>query len=110
MEDLYIPFLKSKLYGVHVTDVNIDYEGSITIDRELMETVSIECYEQVHVLNKTNGSRFITYAIPGDRDVICVNGAAARLVTFGDELIILSYCLKKRTYSNDNALPLIFKK
>ena len=84
--------LKSKIHRACVTDVNIDYEGSITIDKKLMEEADILPYEQVQVLNINNGARFTTYAIEGERGEICLNGAAARLVTKGDTVIILSYC------------------
>ncbi len=84
--------LKSKIHRARVTDGNIDYEGSITIDKELMEEADILPYEQVHVLDINNSARFITYAIEGEKGEICVNGAAARLVTKGDTIIILSYC------------------
>ncbi len=84
--------LKSKIHRASVTDANINYEGSITIDRKLMAAADILPYEQVHVLDVDNGARFITYAIEGERGEICINGAAARLVTKGDIIIILSYC------------------
>ena len=86
--------LKSKIHRAHVTSVNIDYEGSITIDKLLMEAADIYPYEMVHVLDINNGERFQTYAIedePGS-GIICINGAAARLVSKGDIVIILSYC------------------
>ncbi|OGO31036.1 MAG: aspartate 1-decarboxylase [Chloroflexi bacterium RBG_16_56_11] len=85
--------LKSKIHRARVTDANIDYEGSITIDRKLMEAADILPYEQVHVLNINNGARFTTYAIegaPGSGE-ICLNGAAARLAVKGDMVIILTY-------------------
>jgi aspartate 1-decarboxylase len=84
--------LKSKIHRAHVTDANIDYEGSITIDRKLMEAADILPYEQVHVLNVNNGARFTTYAIEGEKGEICLNGAAARLAMKGDIVIILTYC------------------
>jgi len=84
--------LKSKVHRAYITDCNIDYEGSITIDRKLMEEADILPYEQVQVLDINNGSRFTTYAIEGGPGEICVNGAAARLVSLGDLVIILSYC------------------
>ena len=84
--------LKSKVHRAHVTETNIDYEGSITIDKRLMEEADILPYEQVQVLNVNNGARFATYAIEGECGEICLNGAAARLVTKGDTVIILSYC------------------
>ena len=85
--------LKSKIHRARVTAVNLDYEGSITIDRLLMEAADILPYEMVHVLDVNNGARFQTYAIEGERDSgdICLNGAAARLVSRGDTVIVLSY-------------------
>lgn len=85
--------LKSKIHRVRITEANIDYEGSITIDKQLMEAADILPYEQVHVLDVNNGSRFTTYAIEGKygSGEICVNGAAARLVAKGDIAIILTY-------------------
>jgi len=84
--------LKSKIHRACVTEVNIDYEGSITIDKKLMEEADILPYEQVQVLDINNGARLTTYANEGERGEICLNGAAARLVTKGDTVIILSYC------------------
>jgi aspartate 1-decarboxylase len=84
--------LKSKIHRATITDSNIDYEGSITIDRKLMEEADILPFEQVQVLDINNGSRFTTYAIEGGPGEICINGAAARLVSLGDLVIILSYC------------------
>jgi len=83
--------LKSKIHRARVTDANINYEGSITIDRRLMEAADILPYEQVDVVNVNNGARFTTYAIEGEKDEICLNGAAARLAVRGDVVIILSY-------------------
>jgi aspartate 1-decarboxylase len=85
--------LKSKIHRARVTQLDIDYEGSITIDTELMEESDIVPYEQVQVLNINNGARFTTYAIEGERGsrVIGLNGAAARLAAKGDILIILTY-------------------
>ncbi len=86
--------LKSKIHRARVTGVNIDYEGSITIDRRLMEEADILPYEQVQVLNINNGARFSTYAIEGPENSgqVCLNGAAARLAIKGDTVIILTYC------------------
>ena len=86
--------LKSKIHRAHVTETNINYEGSITIDQKLMEEADILPSEQVQVLNLNNGARFTSYAIEGKRDSgeICLNGAAARLAIKGDIIIILSYC------------------
>ncbi len=86
--------LKSKIHRAYVTETNINYEGSITIDQKLMEEADILPSEQVQVLNLNNGARFTSYAIEGKRDSggICLNGAAARLAIKGDIIIILSYC------------------
>ena len=83
--------LKSKLYDLKVTDANLHYTGSISLDSELMRKADILEYEQVHVLNITNGKRFITYAIAGDENGVCVNGAASHLVEIGDDIIVLTY-------------------
>ena len=85
--------LRSKIHRARVTKVNVDYEGSITIDKNLMEAADILSYERVDVLNINNGARFSTYVIEGDRGsgAICINGAAGRLVAKRDTVIILSY-------------------
>ena len=85
--------LKSKLHRARVTDVSIDYEGSIEIDENLMDEVELIAYEQVHVFNINNGHRFITYVIPGKRGdrAISINGAAARLAQINDRIIIVAY-------------------
>jgi aspartate 1-decarboxylase len=85
--------LKSKIHRARVTQCNIDYAGSITIDKDLMEAADLLPYEKVDVLNINNSARFHTYAIEGERGSgeICLNGAAARLVAKGDIVIILSY-------------------
>ena len=84
--------LKSKIHRACVTETNINYEGSITIDKKLMAEADILPYEQVQVLNLNNGARFDTYAIEGENGEICINGAAARLAIKGDIVLILSYC------------------
>ena len=83
--------LKSKIYGIKVTDADLACDGSITIDFNLMSKVGILPYEQVHVLDIANAHRFVTYAIAGESGEMKVNGAAAKLVTIGDPLIILAY-------------------
>ena len=85
--------LKRKIHRATVTDANINYEGSITIDTRLIKEADILPYEQVHVLNINNGARFSTYAIEGGEGSgeICLNGAAARLAVKGDLVIILTY-------------------
>jgi aspartate 1-decarboxylase len=85
--------MKSKIHRATVTDAQLDYEGSITVDQDLLEAANILPYEQVHVWDITNGSRIITYAIVGPRGsgTICVNGAGAHLVKPGDLVIIATY-------------------
>jgi len=83
--------LKSKIHRARVTDANLDYEGSITIDQALMEAADILPFELVHVLDINNGARLETYAMPGEPGEVCINGAAARLISKGDIVIILSY-------------------
>lgn len=88
-----LTMFKSKLHQMKVTEANLHYEGSITIDRELLDEAGILPYEKVQVLNITNGSRLETYTIsgePGSR-VCCLNGAAARLTQVGDRIIVISY-------------------
>lgn len=85
--------LKSKIHRARVTRANLNYEGSITIDRELMDAADILPYEKVQVLDINNGTRLETYAIEGGPGEICINGAAARLISEGDLVIILSYRL-----------------
>jgi aspartate 1-decarboxylase len=85
--------LKSKLHRATVTECDLHYVGSITIDPDLLEAADIREYEQVHVLDVDNGARFETYTIPGTRGSgdLKVNGAAARLVHAGDTVIVISY-------------------
>lgn len=92
---MQIEVLKSKIHRVHVTESNLDYVGSITIDEALMEAANIIQGEKVQVVNKNNGERLETYVIKGERNsgVICLNGAAARKAMPGDVLIIISYAL-----------------
>ena len=90
---MLIGILKSTIHRGHVTEANVDYVGSITIDESLMEAANIIRGEKVQVVNVTNGERLETYAIPGRRDsgVICLNGAAAHKASVGDVVIIISY-------------------
>jgi aspartate 1-decarboxylase len=85
--------LKSKIHRATVTDSDLHYVGSITIDPELLEAADMLEYEQVHVVDVDNGARLETYTIPGERGsgAMCVNGAAARLVHRGDTIIVISY-------------------
>jgi aspartate 1-decarboxylase len=83
--------MKSKIHRATVTAASVDYDGSVTIDRELMDAVDILPHEQVHVLDISNGARLVTYAIPGNPGEVCINGAAAKMVDVGDIVIIISY-------------------
>ena len=88
-------FLSGKIHGLRVTDKDVGYTGSVTIDAALMRAAGIEPYEKVQVVNINNGERFETYVIRGNRGtgIICLNGPAARKVAIGDIVIILSYAM-----------------
>jgi len=92
---MLIEVLKSKLHRVSVTEANLNYIGSITIDENLMDAANLIAGEKVYVVNNNNGERFETYVIKGERGsgVICLNGAAARKVQLGDIIVIMSYAL-----------------
>jgi aspartate 1-decarboxylase len=102
--------LKSKIHRAHVTHVDINYEGSIAIDRRLMEEADILPYEQVQVLNVNNGARFETYAIEAEPDSgeISIRGAAARLAAVGDIVIILSYCQLEEAEAKNFAPKVVY--
>jgi aspartate 1-decarboxylase len=84
---------KSKIHRARITEANLYYQGSLTVDSDLLDAADIMAYERVQVVNVNNGERFETYTIPGKRrsGVICLNGAAARLGHVGDEIIIITY-------------------
>ena len=86
-----IEVLKSKLHRATVTDANLNYEGSITIDAELLKVAQMHAWEKVDVLNVNNGARFSTYIMPGKKGEICLNGTAARMAAPGDKVIIVTY-------------------
>ena len=88
-----INVLKSKIHRATVTDANLNYVGSLTLDSSLMELAGLNEYEKVHVLNITNGNRLETYLIRGKSREVCINGAAAHLVSRGDLVIIVAYGL-----------------
>lgn len=92
---MYIEVLKSKLHRVKVTQANLNYIGSITIDEDLMDAANLIAGEKVQIMDNDNGERFETYVIKGERGsgCICLNGAAARRVFVGDTIIIVSYAL-----------------
>lgn len=91
---MIINMLKSKIHRAVVTEANINYIGSITIDKDIIDAAGLHEYELVHVVDINNGNRLETYIIAGPRGKgdICLNGAAARLVHVGDNVIIMSYC------------------
>ena len=91
----YRRMLKSKIHRATLTGTELDYEGSITVDQDILSKAEILPNEQIHVLNVNNGARFVTYAIaaPGGSGKVILNGAAARLGSPGDRIIVLSYCL-----------------
>lgn len=92
---MLIEVLKSKIHCAHVTEANLNYMGSITIDEDLMDAANMIAGEKVQIVNNNNGERFETYIIKGKRGTgcICLNGAAARKVQVGDVIIIISYAL-----------------
>jgi aspartate 1-decarboxylase len=92
---MYRTVFKSKLHRATVTEACLNYVGSITIDEDLMDAADIYVNEKVQVVNNNNGARLETYVIPGERGsgVICLNGAAARLVQPGDKVIIITYAM-----------------
>ena len=92
---MFLSILKSKIHRVKVTEANLEYIGSITIDEDLMDASGILSGEKVSVVDNTNGARLETYVIPGKRGsgCICMNGAAAHLMHVGDTVIIMAYAL-----------------
>ncbi len=90
---MHISLLRSKIHHATVTDANIHYVGSVTIDKTLLEATGLLVHEKVHIVNVNNGARFETYIIEGKANsgVVCLNGAAARLVAVGDTVIIMAY-------------------
>ena len=92
---MFLTMFKSKIHRATVTEANLNYMGSITVDLTLLEAANILPHEKVQIVNNNNGSRFETYTIAGPRDsgVICLNGAAARMVQPGDTVIIIAYAM-----------------
>lgn len=89
---MVLNFLKSKIHRATITEANLHYEGSISIGKELLEASHINPFERVFIYNVTNGERFETYAIEGNKGTICLNGAAAWKGRVNDRIIIASYC------------------
>ena len=92
---MQIEILKSKLHHLTVTEANLHYVGSITIDETLMEAANLIENEKVQVLNMNNGERLETYVIKGEKNsgIICLNGPAARKVVVGDQVVVISFCM-----------------
>ena len=108
---MLVTVLKSKIHCARVTEANLNYMGSITIDEDLMDAAGMLEGEQVHIVNNNNGERFVTYIIKGERGKgqICLNGAAARLVQPDDVVIIMAYAQmtpdEARTFSPTVIFP-----
>lgn len=107
---MFRTMMKSKIHRAIVTEANLKYVGSITIDEDLIEAADILPNEKVQIVNNNNGARLETYVIPGERGsgTICLNGAAARLVQVGDEVIIISYGIFTDEASHDYMPKVIF--
>lgn len=100
---MLLNYMKAKIHRLTVTQADLNYEGSVTIDQSLMQESGIQPYELVHIYNITNGNRLETYAIegtPGSR-ICCLNGAAARLVSPGDKVIIVAYAWMTQEEASD---------
>ncbi|WP_133585646.1 aspartate 1-decarboxylase [Sphingobacterium yanglingense] len=107
---MMIEVMKSKIHRARVTQAELNYVGSITIDEDLMEAADILANEKVQIVNNNNGARLETYVIPGERGsgTICLNGAAARMVQVGDIVIIISYALMDREEARTHQPRLVF--
>lgn len=106
---MLLNLLKSKIHRATVTEANLDYIGSISIDEALMETANIQEFEAVHVLNISNGERLITYAIkaPIHSGEICINGAAAHLAKKGDLVIVVAYCMLDKNQTSNHTPTIV---
>ena len=107
---MFIEVLKSKIHRARVTEANLNYVGSITLDRDLMDAADIVENEKVSIVDNNNGARLETYVIPGERGsgCVCLNGAAARLVQPGDVVIIMSYCMIDRSEASTHKPVIVF--
>ena len=102
--------LKSKLHRATVTETNLDYEGSLTIDEDLLDAADILPHEQIHVWDVTNGARLVTYALAGARGsgTVCVNGAGAHLIKVGDVVIVATYATMKKRAARKHKPLVVF--
>ncbi|SKA11520.1 L-aspartate 1-decarboxylase [Segatella oulorum] len=109
---MMIEVLKSKLHCVTITEANLHYMGSITIDEDLMDAAGLIAGEKIQVVNNNNGERFETYVIKGERGsgCICLNGAAARKVQVGDVVIIIAYALMDMDEAKTFSPTIVFPK
>jgi len=107
---MQIQALKCKIHRATVKQAELDYIGSITVDETLMEQAGLYEYEKVQIVDINNGARFETYVISGQRDsgTICLNGAAARMVSVGDKIIIMSYAVMTPEELKDNPPKVLF--
>ncbi|MCC8069826.1 MAG: aspartate 1-decarboxylase [Ruminococcus sp.] len=107
---MYITMLKGKIHRATVTQAELNYVGSVTIDSELLEKSGILEYEKVQIVNVNNGNRFETYTISGERGsgMICLNGAAARQCSVGDKIIIMAYAQMTPNEVKDNPPKVVF--
>lgn len=107
---MLVTMLKSKIHRAVVTQAELDYVGSITIDEELLKASGIFEYEKVQIVDINNGSRFETYTIAGERGsgIICLNGAAARCVQKGDKIIIMAYAQIEPEKAKENPPKVVF--
>lgn len=107
---MFIEVLKAKIHRATVTDANLNYVGSITIDSNLLSASGIREHEKVQVVNITNGQRFETYVIVGKPGTgeICLNGACARLAEVGDKIIIITYCQLDNEEYNSHEPKVVF--
>lgn len=107
---MLLEMMKGKIHRARVTEADLNYVGSITIDRTLMEAADILPNQKVQVVNNNNGSRFETYVIEGERDtgIICLNGAAARLAQVDDVIIIISYGLMEESEAKTHQPNVVF--
>lgn len=105
-----ITMLKSKIHRATVVQAELSYVGSITVDKDLLDAAGLIEYEQVHIVDIDNGSRFETYLIAGERGsgMICLNGAAARCVQVGDKIIIMAYCAMEPQEAKEHQPLVVF--
>ena len=107
---MLVDMLKGKIHRATVVQAELEYIGSITVDKDLLEASGILEYEKVQIVNINNGSRFETYTIAGERGsgLICLNGAAARCVQVGDKIIIMAYCNMDEKEAKDHKPRVVF--